>query len=282
MCTFGSFASTPVTDWGLTKCSTQVYTIGSMETVNVSKALKRVCIFFCFFGSITLSLSADSLTEVMDFTPWEKYDQFTYSDFKNYGPANQPIEFGNIDYALLNAAIFYETNRRRSEKGLFPYKHSDALERAAFMHAIDMVRGGFFNHSNTRDAKKRSPSDRSALFGGGAAGENIATTFGIQYEAGTMVSDINAIPPHSYNSFAEALVDGWMHSPGHRANILDEYGIGYEYLGCGGFENVNDAWHKFNAVQNFSASGAGAGKPAASAPGSDGSRQARAVPERIR
>ncbi len=212
-------------------------------------------IFFTSSG-----LAADTFSEAERFVPWGKYDQFTVSEFKKYGPANKEIDFKNIDFPLLNAAIFYETNRMRQKYGRKPYNHSVAMERAALMHTLDMAAGNFFSHQNPRNPEKREPSDRTALFGGGAAGENIATTFGIQYKAGTAVSSISSIPPHTYNSFAEALVDSWMHSPGHRANILDEYGIGYKYLGCGAYPVPNDRWHKFYATQNFSFSAKGAGR----------------------
>lgn len=210
--------------------------------------------------SAAFGLAADTFSEAKRFVPWDKYDQFTVSEFKKYGPANKQIDFENIDFPLLNAAIFYETNRMRQKYGRKPYNHSVAMERAALMHTLDMAAGNFFSHQNPRNPEKREPSDRTALFGGGAAGENIATTFGIQYKAGTAVSSISSIPPHTYNSFAEALVDSWMHSPGHRANILDEYGIGYKYLGCGAYPVPNDRWHKFYATQNFSFSAKGAGR----------------------
>jgi uncharacterized protein YkwD len=79
-------------------------------------------------------------------------------------------------------------------------------------------------------------------------GENIATVFGIQYKSGTMVSSFDDIPPHTYNSCAESLVDSWMHSPGHRANILDSDFI---YLGCGAYYYFKNL-HSFKATQNFS------------------------------
>lgn len=229
--------------------------------MKISRFTVLVCVLaggMIFFAAS--GLAADTFSEAKRFIPWDKYDQFTVSEFKNYGPANKQIDFENIDFPLLNAAIFYETNRMRQKYGRKPYNHSVAMERAALMHTLDMAAGNFFSHQNPRNPEKREPSDRTALFGGGAAGENIATTFGIQYKAGTAVSSISSIPPHTYNSFAEALVDSWMHSPGHRANILDEYGIGYKYLGCGAYPVPNDRWHKFYATQNFSFSAKGAGR----------------------
>ena len=38
------------------------------------------------------------------------------------------------------------------------------------------------------------------------------------------------IPYRTYWGFAKDVVDGWMHSPGHRANILNR---DFKRLGCG-------------------------------------------------
>jgi hypothetical protein len=41
------------------------------------------------------------------------YSRYNYSTFQAYAPANQAIDFKNIDYELLCAAIFYATNKER-------------------------------------------------------------------------------------------------------------------------------------------------------------------------
>ncbi len=105
-----------------------------------------------------------------------------------------------------------------------------------------------------------------ALFGvdGGYRGENIAEMFGIQYEPGTPImqpvkgekifrtfSTGSVIENHTYISFSEALLQGWMKSPGHRANILNN---NFKYLGCGAFHYEDASFFdidQFKAVQNF-------------------------------
>jgi uncharacterized protein YkwD len=68
--------------------------------------------------------------------------------------------------------------------------------------------------------------------------ENVATAFGVQYQSGqkfytrmengsTVISSEprgKAVPPHTYVTFAEALIASWMKSPGHRKNILNPEG----------------------------------------------------------
>ncbi len=201
---------------------------------------------------LAVSQPASSIERAQALKVWDGYAEHDYESFAQYAPANQPIDLDNPDYALLNAAIFYATNRQRAQAGLPIFKHSPAMERAAWMHAIDMAEQGFFDHSNTRDRRKRNPGNRADLFDGHASAENIAQSFGIQYKAGTRVSSTANIPPHTYNSFAQAMLIQWMNSPGHRANIMRRGR--YEYLGCGAYPRPRDTtWRRFNGVQNFGA-----------------------------
>jgi uncharacterized protein YkwD len=101
------------------------------------------------------------------------------------------------------------TNVRREKNGLRPLRVATALKRAARLHAKNMVRHGFFDHT---DHRGRGPAERVALFKPKerlhSIGENIA---------GGQPS-------------AAAACRSWMGSPGHRANILGRYsriGLGF-------------------------------------------------------
>jgi uncharacterized protein YkwD len=193
------------------------------------------------------------------------YVSYTARDFESYGPAGSTIDFGRIDYPLMNAALFYETNRRRAAQGKTPFAHSPALEKAASLHSRDMAEMGFLSHENPYDPRKETPWQRMALFGvgGGLRAENITDAFGIRYSPGTPVivpdeggefvdySSRKVIPPHTYKSFAESVLDGWMGSPPHRANILD---VDLLYLGCGAYHYNNSGFYgmdQFKATQCF-------------------------------
>lgn len=206
------------------------------------------------------------------------YSRYNYSTFQAYGPANQAIDFKNIDYELLCAAIFYATNKERvngtttspasggTSLNLKPFEYSQYLKYSAQMHAYDMVANNFFDHENPYDSTKKTPFDRMALcyVTGGMRAENIADVFGIAYQSGSNFIPPNRgssvfvdgvtkkpIPPHTYNSFSQALLSDWMHSPGHRANILEKQLV---YLGCGAaFYNDPECYgiQKFKCVQNF-------------------------------
>lgn len=98
-------------------------------------------------------------------------------------------------------------NHQRVEHGLKKLRVSSALSKAGRLHARNMLSRGFFDHV---DPRGRSPQDRVNIFEPGrwGVGENIAA---------------------GYPTVAVAC-DGWMHSAGHRANILNP---GYTHIGAG-------------------------------------------------
>lgn len=104
--------------------------------------------------------------------------------------------------------VFTLTNQERIKAGLAPFTWSDALADVAAAHCQDMSERQFFDHVNPDGL---SPFDRMAAAGihYSWAAENIAM---------------------GYPS-PQAVVEGWMNSPGHRANILNEHlttlGVGY-------------------------------------------------------
>jgi uncharacterized protein YkwD len=102
--------------------------------------------------------------------------------------------------AEARAAVLCLVNQHRAERGLAPLVEHPALQAAAQGHAEDMGRREFYAHDNPDGA---DPHKRitSAGYRGRTTGENIHWGIGI-----------NATPAR--------IVDGWMNSPGHRANIL--------------------------------------------------------------
>jgi uncharacterized protein YkwD len=197
------------------------------------------------------------------------YAKYDFDTFAKLPEALARIDMNGIDYPLLHAAIFYETNRRRALEGLPAFAHSPALEKAAKGHSDDMVRYGFFSHASTVKGKE-TVSKRLALAGivNAASAENIAESFGIEYTAGKPVysPDQNGgyfsysfrgprIENHTYLGFAKAVVAQWMNSPGHRANILNK---AYRFLGTGASHfNKKDFYDMdyFRCTQNFASIG---------------------------
>jgi uncharacterized protein YkwD len=151
--------------------------------------------------------------------------------------ADGAIDVAAIDHDLLSAAVFHETNRRRAEYSRASLGYRPELQEAARLQARGMARTGAVSHRHP-DRRLRTLPDRLAFVGLQAAfaAENTAMTFGIRYTPGAAVyrrteggrvlfsyqPDGAPIQPHTYRSFAEALLAQWMRSADHRQNILDE------------------------------------------------------------
>jgi uncharacterized protein YkwD len=196
-----------------------------------------------------------------------KYENYSlsYEDFLKIKKVNELIDFSTINYPLLHAAIFYETNQERKKAGVPLLLFHQSLEAAAYGHALDMRTYNFFSHTSVVSGKENL-GDRARLagFNWTRIGENIAISFGINYEAGTPVYNPNQnggyfsyeykgdpILPHTYLTFAKAIVNQWMNSPGHKANMLN---ANYSYLGIGAAHYKNSSFYmmdNFYGVQVF-------------------------------
>lgn len=146
------------------------------------------------------------------------------------------IDPQTFDPRLLAAAVFHETNLRRVQNRMRPVQHDERLDRAAGMQADIMARRKDLSHVNPDESNRRTPAERVRASGLTPAyvAENVATHFGIQYRSGTPAyPSVRSgrrvfsaapggppIPAHTYLTFARSLLDQWMDSPGHRANIL--------------------------------------------------------------
>jgi uncharacterized protein YkwD len=174
-------------------------------------------------------------------------DLFTGYDaasFAKLPQARQLIDPDAVNLDLLDAAVFHETNRRRRQQGLPALKYDEKARAAAQIQSRDMAKGGFVDHENP-DPTKKTMNDRAKLAGlrPRVLAENVASAFGRRYKSGqpfysreengqkiySAEPNGRPIPMHTYLSFAEALLDSWMKSPGHRKNILHGE---VEYLGC--------------------------------------------------
>ncbi|MEN7548919.1 CAP domain-containing protein [Rapidithrix thailandica] len=196
----------------------------------------------------------------------EMYQTHNYQTFSQLPQAQKPIVLKDIDYPLLNAAVFYETNRIRAKHKLPLCQYSPTLEQVAWEHSKDMVKYNFYSHKS-KVKGKRTMTDRLNAAGlvNTFAAENIAYTFAIQLTPNRAVYGPSQnggyfsyqykgapIPTHTYLSFAKSILQEWMNSPGHRANILDR---NYRYLGCGTYLDKvrkKDQPPYFKTTQNFS------------------------------
>lgn len=129
-----------------------------------------------------------------------------HSDSDNIQQGNDSARQGTT--SALETAVLNLVNQERQKAGLNPLTMSDKLVNLAEMKAQDMAQNNYFSHTSPTYG---SPFEMLQKYGVSyrSAGENIA--------AG--------------QTTAEAVMQDWMNSSGHRANILNssytEIGVGY-------------------------------------------------------
>ncbi|MFG3440198.1 CAP domain-containing protein [Nonomuraea sp. NPDC047897] len=105
-------------------------------------------------------------------------------------------------------AVVKLTNQARASKGCRPLVHDPKLHTAAERHSADMAARGFFDHSSPDG---RDPGDRVK-----ASGFAPISTWGENIAMGQRT--------------AAQVVQGWLDSPGHRANIMN---CAFTHIGVG-------------------------------------------------
>ncbi|MEV6524936.1 CAP domain-containing protein [Longispora sp. NPDC051575] len=122
------------------------------------------------------------------------------------------------------AQVLTLVNNERKTAGCAALTADTRLAVSARMHSADMIKRGFFDHTNP-DGK--SPGERIAAagFSGGAWGENIA--------AG--------------QRDAASVMKAWMNSPGHKANIVN---CKFKFLGVGVADGASSKYGIY-WTQNF-------------------------------
>jgi uncharacterized protein YkwD len=170
------------------------------------------------------------------------YDEHDWKTFYEMKESNKAVNPNNYDLHLLNAAVFFATNKLRESKGFKALKFAPPLRDAAVVHTEQMIEKNFFEHYNPVTHKLHSPEDRFKMFGVEATdeGENIDMTY---IEPGEI----------TYLQLAEQIVKDLYDSPPHRKIML---GKGFTYLGCAAiFESKNKNGVRYvKATQDFSAS----------------------------
>ncbi|MGM7701039.1 SafA/ExsA family spore coat assembly protein [Pseudalkalibacillus sp. Hm43] len=140
------------------------------------------------------------LSEIINANPQFENPDLIYPGDKVYIPRKQKIK--SIEYEVIKL-----TNQKRAENGLGPLKADWQLSRVARYKSNDMKNNGYFSHqSPTYGSPFEMMRDFNINYT--SAGENIAMG----------------------QTSAQAVVDAWMKSPGHRKNILSS---NYTYIGVG-------------------------------------------------
>lgn len=119
------------------------------------------------------------------------------------------------DVELIRASIYCLVNRERARDGENPLRSDGDLRDAAQHHSEDMLARSYFDHN--------SPGGETLLDRLHASGYIYSSRIGYVVGENIAWGTLSLATP-------KAIVEAWMASPGHRANILDasyhETGIG--------------------------------------------------------
>ncbi|WP_395575022.1 CAP domain-containing protein [Streptomyces sp. BK79] len=135
-------------------------------------------------------------------------------------PSAPSTPAGASEQAVAQAQVLKLVNDERAKVGCSPVAANSALRELAEDFSRAMAEQGFFDHTDPSGA---TPWDRAEAAGiGNLGGENIARG----------------------QADAQAVMDAWMDSPGHRANILN---CDFQTLGVGVHFGTGGPWW----TQNF-------------------------------
>lgn len=124
-------------------------------------------------------------------------------------PAPAPAPQPTVSESVIEQATIDLINQQRSLNGLAPLKLNSKLVQAAQIHARDMAQFGIMEHDIPQATLPTLISRLNYVgYNYAFAGENIAFNY----------------------ADAPSVVNGWMNSPGHRANILN---VNFTEVGAG-------------------------------------------------
>ncbi|MBQ7333769.1 MAG: LysM peptidoglycan-binding domain-containing protein [Clostridia bacterium] len=171
--------------------TTSVFAIAKTHTVTKGESLWKIAVKY-----------EVGISEIKSANPGIKNYNLIYPG----DVINIPSE--NANTLSFEAEVIRLVNQKRIENGLSALKSNWELSRVARYKSLDMKNLKYFSHT--------SPTYGSPF--------EMIKNFGIKYKsAGENIA-------RGYPS-PEAVVKGWMNSPGHRANILNasftEIGVGY-------------------------------------------------------
>jgi uncharacterized protein YkwD len=174
-----------------------------------------------------------------------RWQRMSAEEFWKLPAVNKRIDFSGFDQELMAGAIFHATNRVRLQLALRPFRHLIKLDAAADIQAGAGVLMGELSHHSLLPFGA-TPSDRIQSVGlhPKILAENLAlttaldndpkvTTMGVRKPApNPQFYDLATgrdLRPPTYAQFAATVVQQWMDSPGHRANIVNPQ---LDSLGC--------------------------------------------------
>ncbi len=191
--------------------------------------IKLIIILFILLGGGLFFLFREESKEQL--VPFQNYTVKAYHYVNNslkefFGPAILRYSGTALQTDLTVQGVFNETNHQREAEGLQLLSYNEKLETAAKIKLADMFENHYFAHISIAG---KGPSDlaEEAQYQYIVVGENLAL--------GNFGNDV-------------LLVQAWMDSPGHRANILKK---NYKEIGVAVGEGMYEGEKRWLAVQEF-------------------------------
>ncbi|HEY0945996.1 MAG TPA: CAP domain-containing protein [Opitutaceae bacterium] len=172
-------------------------------------------------------------------------ERWSYAEFTQHPQWQASVDWAGFDAPFLAAAIFHETNRVRAENGIRRLRWYRGLAAAADIQASMNAFTGTSTHANPLagrgDVAQRV--NRAGITARSIA-ENVAMTpartladgrprLAVDDAGRRVIRDPatgSELQWPTYAELAARIVQQWMNSPGHRANLLSR---SHTHLACG-------------------------------------------------
>lgn len=202
----------------------------------MAKTIKIFIIFLLIIGGASFAdfYFDDNMPQVLDsfkssIVEMQKLDVGSVvSEIQNKVLTTGPLNVGgkSNDVTLTKIKILEETNKQRVANGFSSLNYNELLYQAALLKANDMFSNQYFDHT--------SPN--------GIDPGMLVSNCGYEY----IITGENLILGNFENE--EELVEDWMNSPGHRANILNDK---YTEIGVSVIKGEYKGESVWVAVQEF-------------------------------
>ncbi|MCB0508322.1 MAG: CAP domain-containing protein [Bacteroidetes bacterium] len=148
------------------------------------------------------------------------YAELDTKSFYQLNEIQKQIDIENLDLHLLNACLFFATNRLRLMYHLAPLKMDKKLLQAVVIHSEQMAQYQFFEHDNPYNSKLKTEEDRFAACGIKEY-QTTAENCHLEY-----FDDVES----SYIKLAQEIIESLYNSPPHRYNLLYK---DFQFSACG-------------------------------------------------
>ncbi len=140
----------------------------------------------------------------------------SFDEISTTDAANQIVKFDSFDLHLMNACLFFATNKAREKYKKKPLKINESVTKGASLWAAIMAKEKFVGHIHPTRSEVKSPELRMKIFESNLnVSENCAFTI------------VNRL---TYIEIATRAIEQWLSSSGHKRNMLS---YKWEYMGCG-------------------------------------------------